>query len=371
MSPALERAQALLDVDRPAAAADQLARHLAGSPQDAYALCLLAQARLALDDPTGALEVADRAVASAPDWEWPHRIASIALRRQGRGTESVRAARECVRLEPDLWQTHVQLARALCVQPPASEPPATRLGRPNPAELPRGVEAWNAAAEAVRLDPLEPRTHAALGTVALAGGHLDTAERAFRTVLSLRPGDADALIDLGLVGERRGQLTSAAQGFAAAAAADPHEPAAAHNVLVIGWKLSRRLVLLLFGLSLLATGLGGDPDTGAGRVPSSVGVPVVLVTLGALAAVVLVTLRRLPGPVRSVLRQAALRGWGLTTTLSSGLAALLLAAAPWLNDPRTSAALVGTAFLACGVALCAVWGGVVQNERSYERRHGR
>lgn len=72
-----------------------------------------------------------------------------------------------------------------------------------------------------------------------------------------------------------------------------------------------------------------------------------------------------------MLRQAALRGWGLTTTLSCGLAALLLAAAPWPNDPRISAPLVGGAILSCGVALFAVWGGVVQNERSYERRHGR
>lgn len=365
-SPALQRAQALLDVGRPAAAADHLARHLAGSPQDAYALCLLAQARLTLGDLEGTLELADRAVASAPDWEWPHRIASLALRRQGRVTDAVRAARECVRLKPYLWQTHVELALALSVPPPAHEAPA---GRPTPGVLPRSVEAWNAAAEAVRLDPLEPCTHSTVGTVALAGGHLDTAERAFRAVLSLSPGDADALHDLALVGERRGRLTTAVEGFAAAAAADPYEPTAAHNVLVIGWRLSRRLLFALLGLSLLAIGLG-DRDLAADGVPPATGVPVVLVTLAALAGVALFTVLRLPRPVRLVLRRAAVRGWGLTTTISGGVSALLLAAAPWPEAPEARSGLARSAVVVCFVALCAGRLMIEEEARDFERRRG-
>lgn len=352
---AVQRAQLLIDTGRHAQAAQELGRHLAVSPDDAYALALLAQAQLGAGELQAALTAAGRAVALAPQWEWPHRIASVVLLRLGRAQEAERAAREAVRLEPDEWQTHAQLARVLAQPLVADGQP---FDRSDPRRgVPRAEQAWQAACTAVALAPLEPGAHCVVGDVALAGMHLDQAEQAYRRVLQLDPADAQAVHDLALVRERRGQLTSAAGGFAAAVAADPRDPTGAHNVLVVGWRLLRRLQLVLGVVAFFAVFLGGNPDAGDDGVPPSVGGPLVLVVLGVVALAGVATLRRLPAQVRAVLWRRA-RGDGRAATATTAAGALLLVVAPWLGDPqvRSGAAVTALLVLALGFFVLSLRG---------------
>lgn len=365
MSAALEQAEALLDVGRPAQAGDVLARHLATAPDDAYALCLLSRARLGTGATADALEVALRAVALAPDAEWPHRLASIALLHTGQVSEAVRAAREAVRLEPDDWRTHVQLARALCAPTPLS--PARPATAP---AMPPAQEAWGEAVLAVSLAPLEPRTHLAVGDVARAGGHYAMAEQAYRRTLELDPGNAVALNALASAGEAQGRLIAAAGGFAAAAAADPREAAPAHNLVAIGWELARRLPLSMAVLAFLTLGTIGDPNRiGEGLAPAA-GVPLVATATGGLLVVWLLIVRRLPRSMRPVLRRTAARGWGLATTVlfASGLALLL--AAPWPLDGQLRAVLAALALGVFFLTFVVARLGSQAHETAYDRRHG-
>lgn len=69
-----QRAQALVDLGRPADALPLLHRALGQSPDDDDALCLLSLAHWNLAQPTEALAWAERAVAARPDGLWAHQL---------------------------------------------------------------------------------------------------------------------------------------------------------------------------------------------------------------------------------------------------------------------------------------------------------
>ncbi len=97
---ALRRASVLIDVGRVPEAAALYADLLHQEPDDVGSLCGLSRCLGKLDRTRQALELAERAVALAPDDDWPHRLRSAHLMRLRRPGEAERAAREAVRLDP-------------------------------------------------------------------------------------------------------------------------------------------------------------------------------------------------------------------------------------------------------------------------------
>jgi cytochrome c-type biogenesis protein CcmH/NrfG len=134
--------------DQPAAAT--LASPSPVDPTDARGWCVLAQTGIAAARNDDAVRAAARAIALRPDWEWPHRLASIALGQLGRHRDALVAARESARLAPTQWRCLVTLAQA-----------AARAGE--------FAIAADAAARAVELAPTVAQAHAALGWAPSAG----------------------------------------------------------------------------------------------------------------------------------------------------------------------------------------------------------
>src|SRR4051812_21356939 len=213
-----DQIELLCEAERWAQARPLVSLLLAGQPENELAWCLLAQCELGLGRYDQALAAAGQAAALAPDHEWPHRLVSFAASQLGRPGPAVRAAREAVRLEPEMWQTQVRLAAAV-----------GRLGagphRWNRRSRSSRAEAGLAADRALALAPEEPQVQLIYGLVAATAGRRAVAEQAYRTALHLDPQHSGArhlLASLRL--QHRGGpggLAEAATGFAAALSADP------------------------------------------------------------------------------------------------------------------------------------------------------
>jgi tetratricopeptide (TPR) repeat protein len=222
---AVDRAGALLALNRPADAVRLLESAVTAFPDHPAVWGQLAAALLAADDPGRALTAAGRCVALAPQDEWGRRLTSLALSRLGWHAEAVTAARSAVRLGPGQWPPRARLASALAGSPVAA-----------PVEL---DEAWYVALDVVGQAPEEPEAHFVLGSVALARQDWAASGRAYRRVLALEPDHAAARSNLALAelqraarSRRPGGITRAARGFADALATDPTMSVAAQNLAV-------------------------------------------------------------------------------------------------------------------------------------------
>jgi tetratricopeptide (TPR) repeat protein len=267
----------------------------------------VASAHLELEQLEAALASAELAASSAPSWEWPHRLRSVALLRDGRAADAVDAALSALVLEPDLWAARVQLAYAL-----------------------GGAQRWQAAFDAangaVALAPEEADAHAAVGYAALGMEWRDVAERAFLRALELDPQHAAAHNNLALVRLQRRDLRSAASGFTAAVTADPTDSEEAADNLA--WLLLRAVwpahAGLLAGVTVFVVG------TRSGASGAAVTLLIALV-LGAGFGWVAHRARGLPAPVRGLLRRRLASVPGRVGVGASGLLALLLVLAPPLD----------------------------------------
>lgn len=327
---AVERAEALIAAGRHAEAATQLARLLASEPQNVYGWCVLARAHLGQRDHGAALEAASRAAAIAPDLEWPHRLASIALIGLGKTRRAVEEAREAVRLAPHEWRTHVQYAEA-----------SMRHGDLSTASA--------AATEAVRLGPNEPPAHMIVGAIAVRANRRADAAAAFRRVLALDPDNSAAHHELARLNLRRrlvgnlspGRLARAGGGFSDALRADPRSEASRRSLNVVLRVFLQILAYFIF-LDAWFADVFGVSSTGWPRL-----LPLLVLALPAAYAFRFVA--GLPRPVRPLLWRAAVRDgtWGATAVEAVAVAALVLSAlAP--GDLRHGAAIVaiGAAILA-------------------------
>jgi len=101
---ARQRADFLLTAGRATEARAVLVAALAADPDDWRSSCLLARANLELGDAKNALDVSRRAIALAPEQEWPHRLASLALSGQGKHKEALVEARASAERAPHSWQ---------------------------------------------------------------------------------------------------------------------------------------------------------------------------------------------------------------------------------------------------------------------------
>ncbi|WP_424529953.1 hypothetical protein ACOZ38_10390 [Sphaerisporangium viridialbum] len=147
---------------------------------DPRAWCVVAVARLARDQPEGALEAAGEAVERDPDGEWGHRLASLALVRLGRDSEAVVAAQDAVRLAPGSWAARLRLGSML-------------------RRLPgRWRDSWAHARQAVRFAPEQPDPHVLIGDLALLRGDHEQAAAAYRAALRRDDDHPGARINLGL-----------------------------------------------------------------------------------------------------------------------------------------------------------------------------
>ena len=249
---AVRRAEHLLQINRPREALRALATTLAHEPDNADALCLGAQAEMALDDFEQARDLASRAAAAAPSAEWPMRLLALSLLQMGQPYEAYQAARGAVAKAPHLWQAHHTMAQTC----------AGTFGMKSVA--------YAAAGKAIELAPLEPDAHAILGRVALESGDHGTAERALRKALRLDPNHAVARTDLGRLQLLRNDHFGAADHFAQAAASDVRLDVAVHNIdLAMAAAVARLFVwvwVVLFAAGRFALLLKGIVAVWAGII---------------------------------------------------------------------------------------------------------
>ncbi len=280
-SSGLERASALCDLRRYGEAEALLSRVVATDPDNPYAWCLIAQARLGLDRHREALRAAETAIPLAPDWEWPHRLASIALQGLGNYVQAARAAKETVRLGPDLWQTHVRLAHA-----------SIRAWRLD--------EARNGSDRALALAPDEPDVRVAAGAVAAAAGHPNEAEAHFRRALEIEPDNAAAHNELARLQLKNAhmanpaRLAQAATGFATALRSDPRTSVSRRNLDLVLRTFLVRVAYVVFVGAYAVVRLGPFIGSRVGRI-------VMLVVLAALCAFVWAFVGRLTSDLRRYL----------------------------------------------------------------------
>jgi Flp pilus assembly protein TadD len=250
---ALNRARALYELRRFPEAAELLRRAIASDPQNLEALGLLASAEVNAGDYEAALEAAERGLAVAPEAEWPHRLASVALRHLERTEQSIRHAREAVRLSPDGWQAHVTLAWSLADN---SNLPAAR----------------EAAQRAVELAPDRAETHITAGVLAARAKRRPEAEASFRQALSIDPQNSIAHSELARMrmGGRHhtnpAGLADAATGFATSIRVDPRAEHARRNLeLVLRVFLAKASYFIFIDAYLIAR-IGSSSSQPAARL---------------------------------------------------------------------------------------------------------
>lgn len=317
----------LLDLHRTDEAAALLADVLATDPANTHALCLLAQVRLATNDPSGALWAAQWAIAHDPDNDWPLRLASLAHLQLHDVPNAVAAARQAVHLSPNTAHTHVTLAQALARSPHQRD------------------EAMAVANQAVALAPMDPMTHHVAGNVALARGDHMTARAALEHALRLDPNDADARNDLARVALHRSRsadsLAYAAHGFAATMRIDPRHAVGRSNLDVVLRTFLARTAYFVFVDCLI----GYNSANAAGSPGAVRAFPVLLLLLPAGFAVRF--LQRLDRTLRSYVISAARRREHAPAIGCQLVAAAAIIAGATL--PTTTAALFGLAAISAGI----------------------
>ncbi|MET9952527.1 tetratricopeptide repeat protein [Streptomyces sp. NPDC006339] len=221
---ALRRADALYDLGRYEQAAALLARHLAGEPDDATALVLLARCRHRLGDEQQALATVEQALRSAPDsvHAWMIRTHILLTLRQYEQAEQ--SARRAVELAPQYWGSHYTLGTVL----------------DRSVRIERKRAAYDAARTAVSLAPEEADAHFLVGLTAHRLGDHAVAQQAYETALRLDPDSSEAHNNLSLLHLRRrwfrpGAWTRAAEGFVQSAALDLHDRQARYNLETMAW----------------------------------------------------------------------------------------------------------------------------------------
>ncbi|OHV58951.1 tetratricopeptide repeat protein [Pseudofrankia sp. BMG5.36] len=221
----------LLDVRRFADARARAAALLGEQPDDPRVLCLLAQTLLGLGEHASALQTAQRAIAVSPEEEWGHRLASLAYEKLGQYWFARDAAQRATILAPHRWQAWIQLADTAHAL--ASE-----------------HQALHAATEALRLAPHKSAPHVVYGRLLMERDPI-RARSAFEEALRVEPGDAAARNNLAVLDLRTNNLRQAGEGLIRAAAANPQDTVAQHNLRVTVHAIVSRTCLAVFVFTIL------------------------------------------------------------------------------------------------------------------------
>lgn len=164
----VERAELLLEAERPQQARELAERALGLEPGHAGALFVLANACLMAGDADSALAAAHGSVAAAPTSAYAHAQLAFMHCRRGEPAEALPAAQEAVRLSPHWSEPHRMLADALM---------GTR-------QLP---EAQAAAERAIELDPQNADAHLLLGRIRARQYKHEDATAAWEQALKIDP----------------------------------------------------------------------------------------------------------------------------------------------------------------------------------------
>jgi tetratricopeptide (TPR) repeat protein len=246
MTAELAAAEALLSVGRPEQARQRIADYLAGHPDDARALRLVARCHEAADEYPQMLAAARAAVAADAGSHHGHALLTSALIHVNRYAEAVEAASATIRLHPHGWRGHLLSGVA---------------------QGARGRRRTGMAAigQAAALAPEEPHVHYVQGLLRHSTGNRRAAARAYRWALRLDPQHAGAQRGLGQLALSAGRLGDAVAHFSGAAAVEPSAPGASAGLaraflgvtgagLVVGWLL---MFVLVFSMYPLAWALAG------------------------------------------------------------------------------------------------------------------
>ncbi|MFJ3923137.1 tetratricopeptide repeat protein [Streptomyces sp. NPDC090022] len=276
LHPAVEQADALLELKRYDQARALLARRLAEDPEDVRAWVKLGRCELGTDNPEQALVALDEAVRIAPEDTGALHMRAHALRHATHldFTERHRQAEDCLRevlrLEPEAGYAHALLGELLTFTPG------------------RGEEAMAHAREAVRLDPESVAAYTALWTASCAVSDQETFYWALEQVARLDPTDGRAVALLsGREAARPGTTAArAAEVYADALAVIPDSPGMRRGLDAATYRLLRGVRWLALAC-LAAAGVMIDAFPEAGRAVRELPVPLgnrlwVLVVMGAI-----------------------------------------------------------------------------------------
>jgi tetratricopeptide (TPR) repeat protein len=272
----LTRAEAALEVRRPAEARRLLEPVIAADPGDARALLLLARAWHQEGDLPKVHDLTRRAAAASPD-DVDILVGCAALARQAEDRDAaLHWAARAASIAPDSLPVLNVLSLVL-------------------AQSGRGAEAVVYAEAALQRRPDDPDLLVAHGLALEATGRLGDATAEYVAALRVAPHHQYALNNLAVARLICGDLHRASALLGRALAEDPHLKLARGNVDVLGM-LARRVLMSRLGLALVLA-FGGAYL----RLPATW----LIAALGLLWAVV--GLVRLPAPVRARLGRDA--GW--------------------------------------------------------------
>ncbi|MDT0448168.1 tetratricopeptide repeat protein [Streptomyces hesseae] len=350
-----ERALALMEVDRFEQAAELLARYLADAPADAWAWAWLAHCRFRSGDREGALKAADEGIAADPAcwYAWERR--SFLLPFLLRLDDALEAAREAVRVGPEVAETHAVLARCLLLA-------GDREGR------------YAAQLKTVELAPDSAVAHFNLASAAGDVGRADIRVDALRTALRLDPDFADARAQLADIraDAREIKLPELAGEYAAALGTEPDARHLEHRLQLIVLRLLRRT--RWFALAALVIAAQASRAFPTGDAPTELPVPLgirlwALVLMGVLWVLGgwFLAYRKLPRGARSTVWSLLRLRWSarlpVAHALWGTLCAVALVAVPWTDRTyERTLALAG----AVPVVL-AMWYGAAQRREERER----
>ncbi len=293
---------------------------ITSDPRNPRAWLLKAQSLLGQGRHEAALVAARAASSVAPEAEFPHRLASIALSHLGRRKESVDAAQEAVKLAPDNWATHYLHGQTLL-------------------DVQALDEAQVTAERAVALAPDRAEAHLGLGTVAAAQGRREDAESSFRRALAINPQYSAAQTRLAALGTvRRGRRLGAAPKARPPVTVPPSQPQGGDGLELTVRRFISRLAYLICIIAGLVIRLHG----GSGALA--------LVLVAVLAIYLAIFLTR-DADRRRQLSEMIRRGTRLK--LAAALEAVAVAAI--LGGTLSSGARGGLAAIAVASAIIARW----------------
>lgn len=207
----VKRSQATVEMGKPDVGLPLAARAAAMAPNDAWVLTNLAWLQFQTKRYDDALGTCSQAIASDPEYGWPHRLRGYVLMAIGRPEAAASALAEAVRLRP-------------------SEPRALWTFAWYAAVVGRAEEAVRAAHRAVELDPEGPDSWFALGWASWAMQDWEQAESALLRCLKLDPNQSNWHNNLGALYAKLGRDEEASALFGAALSIDPRSQYAYKNL---------------------------------------------------------------------------------------------------------------------------------------------
>jgi tetratricopeptide (TPR) repeat protein len=277
LHPAIEQAQALIELERYDQAQALLGRRLAEDPGDVRAWVKIGYCHLNTDRPVQALEAADEALRLAPEEYGALRLRAQAMVRDNGWLKVQPVLRELIRIAPHDPFAYAMLAdavwRAALVRY-AKESGAAQMSTTDVDRV--SGEAAELAMEALRLGPEDIYAHEIAHRIASMAGNGTVSDQLDEAILRIDPTHAEALArQTKKAAEAPGVgATEAAGLYADALAAEPDSPSMRQQLDHATYRLlrgTRWLALLCVALAGVMIDLFPTEGEAARELPVSVG----------------------------------------------------------------------------------------------------